>query len=119
MFRLKDLLYLVIHYPFDEDLIRTVFEELPFLSSFLFKYHGVMVAIHIAYPKEYNIFLNYDWKKTVGDLNAAIQFIQENVKEESINEHSGGEDLIAALQFIEKNMNMSSDEKDGYSEEDE
>ena len=76
LFRLKHLIHLQVHDPIDSETVRRAFEELPSLSSFRFSYERKSVSIEICQSKQFTVWVDSS-KKTVSDLNAAIEFITE------------------------------------------
>lgn len=79
LFRLKNLIDLDLKHSIEIESVRKAFEELPFLSSFRFKYIRKEVTIRIEHPKRFEVSVNGNWMK-VCDLNAAIQVIRRNNK---------------------------------------
>ena len=75
LFRLKRLIHLDIAiWPIHSETVRRALEELPDLSSFLFKYDQEIASIKISQSKLFKVLVG--WKeKTVSDLNSAIEFI--------------------------------------------
>ena len=77
LFRLKDLVVLELFCSFETELIRKVFERLPFLLTVRFGY--INKPIEIRREKKLVVYINWSPTRNCDDLNAAIQFI-ENLK---------------------------------------
>ena len=75
LFRLKHLIHLDIERSIDIKTIRRALEELPVLSHFRFSYGQETVEIEIDQSKQFHVSIYRNKKKTVSDLNAAIEFI--------------------------------------------
>ena len=71
----------------DVELIRKLFEELPFFLQIDFVYNDKWVGIHMpkkwTNSKRFAVSVGYGKETEVPDLEAAIQFIVENVPQES------------------------------------
>ena len=88
LFRLNHLIELRVDFSIDPELIRKLFEELPFLLCFKFKFDEWRASIEIVensgwiHPKRFEVWLNFEsdaeWID-VPDLNAAIQLIMKTV----------------------------------------
>ena len=74
LFRLKHLIHLTVCWSIDRETIRRTFEELPVLVYFVFIYGQKRASILIGHSKEIQVSVS-GYKKTVSDLNAAIEFI--------------------------------------------
>ena len=78
LFRLKHLIDLEVHWPIDSQTIRRAFDELPVLSSFVFRFDFMKATIQRDHPKQFQVSVGYMKKRTVCNLNVAIEFIVEN-----------------------------------------
>ena len=78
LFRLKHLIHLKIDWSIDSETVRRAFEELPALSSFKFEYDRKRVSIEIDQSKQFQVSFGDREKKTIFDLNAAIEYIFAN-----------------------------------------
>ena len=81
LFRLKYLIHLNVHWTIDTETIRRAFEKLPLLSWLRFKYDQKRVSIEVDQRKQFQVSVD-GLKKTVSDLNAAIEFIFGNERPE-------------------------------------
>ena len=86
LFRLRHLRDLMLEYAMDPEFVRKVFEELPLLCSFEFVYLNNEVRVKIGHSKQFEVFVYEEKKGKFPDLNAAIQFIVENVTEREISD---------------------------------
>ena len=73
--RFKNLVVLRLNCSIDTELIRKMFEQLKFLSTFEFKYRNNRVVIVKIDPKQYKVWMSGK-KASVCDLNAAIQLLE-------------------------------------------
>ena len=92
VFRMKGLVRLQLEFPVDIETIRKAFEELPLLCSFKFWYLNNEVRIEIGHSKRFEVSVNEEKKKMGADLNAAIEFIVENVIEREIEDDGSSEE---------------------------
>ena len=86
--RLKDLIYLYLECSIDLELIRRLFEELPFLLGIRFKYNskGALIDTISGWnpSKQFRVAFEPDWQYTnVADLDAAIQLIKKTAVPET------------------------------------
>ena len=94
LFRLKHLMLLQLpDCSIDAELIRKLFEELPFLTCFRFKCNNQRVIIRNpekwTHSKRFKVSVGYGKETEVPDLEAVIQFIVENEpQEERVSEES-------------------------------
>ena len=91
LFELKTLKYLFIKFSVDIEFIRKIWKELPLITSFYFRYLNNEILIEIDPPKRIEISVDGEWTDFQG-LNAAIQYIAENVVERE-NEQDSEEDM--------------------------
>ena len=80
LFRLKELIIIQLGCSIGLEFIRKVLEELPFLSRFYFRFLNEEATIQTGDSKRFEVSFGR-WRKVVADLNTAIQFIVENLKE--------------------------------------
>ena len=83
LFRLKHLINLEIDCSIRAELVRELFEELPFLSKFRFNYNHKLAVIEIPensgrdHLKRFKVFADWKWTDAP-DLETAIQFLTES-----------------------------------------
>ena len=78
LFRLKQLIYLELIYPFNAETVRNLFDELPYLSKFTFLCNKRLATIKAGHSNRVKVF-SFDRKwRNVADLNAAIQYYSRN-----------------------------------------
>ena len=89
LFRLKHLIKLSVFWSIDSETVRRAFEELPALSYFGFRFGQKEALIEISQSKQFKVSIwlqsllqypttqtVYPKRKTVSDLNAAIEFFE-------------------------------------------
>ena len=84
LFRLEHLIELHLHCSVDIETIRMALEELPFLENFEFRYPKTLFVIYISIetPKRFEVYTGGQKKMDTRDMNAVLQFIQQNAIDE-------------------------------------
>ena len=82
LLRLENLVELFTYSSVDTESIRRALEKLPLLKDFHLKYLNTRVEKSIENLKRYKVYVRGKEQVDTRDLNAVIQFIEQNAAEE-------------------------------------